>query len=131
MKKETIANILHPYWKEYLQEKGIEQHKKLVEDFNAELVQAQSLNLKTFISFAIQPDHLFNYISFQRSKREVLKSFWRFSTALLKIKDAHTKGTFTMDEWNKYLTEYFEGTLGSANIQSRLLITSEVLKFIE
>ncbi len=130
MRKNTIANALAPYWKEHLDKMGIETHKKRVEKFNAETTKIQKITWINLLSFLSHPHHLSYYINFKRNRRKVLNSFWRFSAGLYKIKLAHTNGIITVAEWKEYLKQYFDGTLNSPNEQSRLLVISEVLKFV-
>lgn len=130
MKKNTIANALTPYWKEYLEKMGIEAHKKQIEEFNTETTKTLKITWIELISFLTHPHHLSYYINFKRNRRKVLSSFWRFSAALCNLKLAHTNGVITVTEWKEYLNQYFEGTLNSPNEQSRLLVISEVLKFV-
>lgn len=130
MRKKVIM-FLTPYWKEHLNKVGMTTVKKQVEAFNLETKNLQNINWVKAISFLIHPHHLSYYISFKRTRRTTLKSFWRFSTALYKLKQVHTKGIITSEEWQEYLSQYFEGTFNSKNERSRLLIMSEVLKLID
>lgn len=131
MKKEKIIAILTPFWKEHLEKKGLILVREQVKVFHTEMKRIQKVNLVTILSFLTHPYHLSYYVSLLTTRRRVLRSFWRFSTALCKIRKAYDQKILSTDEWNDYLTQYFQGTLESENRESNLFILSEVLPLVD
>lgn len=131
MKKQKMIVMLSPYWKEHLEKKGLKVVREQVKIFHSETTQIKKINWLTIISFLTHPYYLSYYVSFVASRRKVLRSFWRFSNALCKMRLAYDQQILTKEEWDNYLTQYLEGTLESENRESKILVWSEVLTLVD
>jgi len=129
-KKSKIIELLSPYWKEYLKKRGLEIQKIQAQRFIEKSNSLLKLDTKTFYCFLSDPYYLSHYLNFKISREQTLKNFWRFSSSLADFKISEMRGILEAKEWDKFINEYLDTTLGSQNDETRFLVISEILKFI-
>lgn len=129
--KNEIAKQLTAYWKEYLEKEGFEIRKNQAEDFILRTYKYKGTNFKTVVMCLTHPYYFSYFLNFISERKKVLKSFWRFSSKLLKFKILLKEGTIDQTDWDKYVSEYLQHTLGSHSEESKHLITYEVLKYLK
>ncbi len=145
MKKKEIADILNPYWVEYLEKNGKFERSLQFKKFIKENERLSRFSiLKIFYAR--------DYISFIVSQYVFRKKFWDLSEVIAKLKreelilsrlkiesrdilvisdidDIVKKVKIFRSTFKKLLKEYFKNTFGAPDREIRLSCFYEILKF--